>query len=28
VIVHGLLHTLDDHDEARERNPFKSITRT
>lgn len=23
VIVHGLLHTLDDHDEAPERNPFK-----
>lgn len=23
LIVHGLLHTLDDHDEAPERNPFK-----
>ena len=23
VIVHGLLHSLDDHDEAPERNPFK-----
>ncbi|HEX6651061.1 MAG TPA: hypothetical protein VF075_16025, partial [Pyrinomonadaceae bacterium] len=23
VIVHGLLHSIDDHEDPRERNPFK-----